>query len=186
VGLDKRLFLAVNHLSHQNAFLDAIMVFCAQYIPFILAGGLIIAWFYPRARHAAFRAALSGAGALILAPIVGLLHYHKLPFVLGLGTPLITHAPNNGFPSDHASLCFGVAVSLLFSASPLGPYALVLALLVGFARIFVGVHFPTDVLAGAGLGTLVAGLVHLGGGWVDRIADLIQRWQNMILHREKG
>ena len=183
--LNEQLFLAINHLAHQNAVLDAFMVFSAQYIPLILALTLIGAWFWPRARRAAFRAAVSGAGALILAPLVGLLYSQARPFALGLGTQLIHHVADNGFPSDHTAVSFGVAVSLLLSGDVLGPYAFVLALLVGFARIFVGVHFPTDVLAGAALGTLVALLVHVLRHRIDRIADLITRVQNMIL-RKKG
>ncbi len=181
--LNEQLFLAINHLAHRNAVLDAFMVFFAEYTPLILALTLIGAWFWPRERRAAFRAAVSGLGALILAPVVGLFHYQALPFVLGLGSPLIHHAANNGFPSDHASVSFGVAVSLLFSGSRLGPYTLVLALLVGFARIFVGVHFPSDVLAGAVLGTVVALLIHFGRKWVDCVADWIHRVQTRVLRR---
>ncbi len=181
--LNEQLFLAINHLAHKDTVLDAFMVFCAQYIPIILALTLIGAWFWPRERRAAFRAAVSGAGALVLAPVVGLLHYQALPFVLGLGSPLIQHAANNGFPSDHASVSFGVAVSLLLSGSRLGPYAITLAVLVGFARIFVGVHFPSDVLAGACLGTVVALLIHFGRKWVDCVADWIHRVQTRVLRR---
>ncbi len=181
--LNEQLFLAINHLAHKNTVLDAFMVFCAQYIPIILGFTLIGAWFWPRERRAAFRAAVSGAGALVLAPVVGLLYYQVRPFALGLGTKLIHHVTDNGIPSDHTAVSFGVAVSLLLSGSGLGPYAIALAVLVGFARIFVGVHFPSDVLAGATLGTLVALLIHWGRRWIDHVADYIHRVQTRVLRR---
>lgn len=192
---NERLFLAINHLAHRNGVLDIIMVLSAQYIPFLLAALLLGAWFWRRARHvsAAFRAALSGLLALSIAPLLGLLHYQPLPFVLGLGEPLISHEANNSFPSDHASLAFAVAVSLLLSGDGLGPYALSLAVLVGFARLFVGVHLPSDVLAGALLGTLVALLIHLLGGQIDRLATSVYKVQQIVfkklrrhLHRGEG
>jgi len=178
------LFLAINHLAHHHNALDLIMILSAQYIPFLLAALLLGAWFWHGARHiyAAFRAVLSGLLALGLAPLLGLFHYQPLPFVLGLGRPLIAHEANNGFPSDHASLAFAVVTSLLLSRHALGPYALALAFLVGFARIFVGVHFPSDVLAGALLGTLGALLIYAFGRQIDRLADLTYKVQERILN----
>jgi len=76
-----------------------------------------------------------------------------------------------------------VGVSLFLSGSRLALYAITLAVLVGFARIFVGVHFSSDMLAGAGPGAVIALLIHVGGKWVDRAADVIYLAQTRILRR---
>ena len=182
--MNERLFLAINGLSHHSAFLDALMVFCAKYIPFILIAFVVYLWLLGNrsGRSAAFRATLGGGGALILARIVGVFHYQAIPSVLGLGRPLILHAANNSFPSDHVSFSFGIAMSLLFSGSAiLWPQAVFLAVLVAFARVFVGVHFPLDVLAGAIVGTAAAAIVHPLRRLSDPIADWFYRVQNRIL-----
>jgi undecaprenyl-diphosphatase len=65
------------------------------------------------------------------------------------------------FASDHATMAGAVAVGLLIVSVRLGAAAAVAALLMAFARVYVGAHFPVDVLAGLVLGGLVAGL-----GWL--------------------
>jgi undecaprenyl-diphosphatase len=183
--LNRQVFLEINGLAHHSAVLDQFMILCAEYIPFVLAALLLAAWFRGT-RHAAFRSAVSGGLGLGAAQLLGLVHYQALPFVLGLGRPLIIHAADNGFPSDHATLCFAVAASLLLSGSRLGPAAILLAALVGFARIFVGVHFPFDVLAGTALGTGVAFVVFVFGRWVDRVADRAVAVQSAVFRRLRG
>ena len=182
--MNERLFLIINQLSHHSAFLDALMVFCAQYIPFILIAFLVYLWIFGKTigRRAAFRAALSGGGALVLARIVGVFHYQALPSVLGIGRPLILHVANNSFPSDHVSFSFAIAMSLLFSGTAIfWPQAVLLAVLVAFARVFVGVHFPLDVLAGALVGTLASFIIHLLRSRSDLIADWLHRVQTRML-----
>ena len=182
--MNERLFFAINGLSHNSGFLDALMVFCAQYIPLILIAFLAYLWIFGKSvgRRAGFRAALGGGGALILARIVGAFHYQALPSVLGLGRPLILHAANNSFPSDHVSFSFGIAMSLLFSGSTiLWPQAVLLAVLVVFARVFVGVHFPLDVLAGALVGIAAAGIVHVLRMLSDPVADWFYGVQTRIV-----
>ena len=182
--MNESLFLAINGLSHHSSFLDALMVFCAKYIPFILIAFVVYLWLFGKrsGRNAALRATLAGGGALILARIVGAFHYQALPSVLGLGRPLIMHAANNSFPSDHVSFSFGIAMSLLFSAkASIWPQAVLLAVLVAFARVFVGVHFPLDVLAGAIVGTAAAGIAHPLRRLCDPVAEWFYRVQGRIV-----
>ena len=73
--------------------------------------------------------------------------------ILGL-IPLITPPTDYSFPSGHTAASFAVG-ALLFRKLPkrYGIPALVLAALIGFSRLYLGVHYPSDVLAGALLGT---------------------------------
>jgi len=67
---------------------------------------------------------------------------------------------SSSFPAGHAATAFAGAVLLSLLAPRLAPAFLVLATLIGLSRIYDGVHYPTDVLAGAALGALVgAGVV---------------------------
>jgi undecaprenyl-diphosphatase len=65
---------------------------------------------------------------------------------------------SSSFPAGHAATAFAGATVLCYVAPRLTPLFVVLAAAVGFSRIYVGVHYPTDVLAGAAIGLLVGAL----------------------------
>jgi undecaprenyl-diphosphatase len=64
---------------------------------------------------------------------------------------------SSSFPAGHAATAFAGAVLLSLVAPRLAPALLALAVLIGVSRVYDGVHYPTDVLAGAALGALVGG-----------------------------
>jgi len=76
-------------------------------------------------------------------------------------TRLIEKQSDYSFPSGHTAASFAAAV-ILFLQLPkkYGIPALILAVLISFSRLYLGVHYPTDVLAGAVSGTLIALAVH--------------------------
>ncbi len=81
---------------------------------------------------------------------------------------LIAPDPESSFPSGHAATAFGSAmVIFLREKGWLRWTVLVLAILMAFSRLYVGVHYPLDVLAGAAVGTLVAALTVWVGGKVE-------------------
>jgi undecaprenyl-diphosphatase len=59
--------------------------------------------------------------------------------------PLVPHAPDSSFPSDHTLVGVALAGALLFRAPRVGVCLVTLAVLVGFARVAVGVHYPSDI-----------------------------------------
>ena len=71
-------------------------------------------------------------------------------------------ARGTSFPSSHTAVAVAVVVALVpFVPRPLGIVAIVFAALVGWSRIYLGVHYPLDVLGGGGIGLAVGGLVLL-------------------------
>jgi len=67
-----------------------------------------------------------------------------------------------GFPSGHAANSFAAAVWLSGYYRVTKPYVLALAALIAFTRVYVGVHYPFDIVAGAAIGGGLAGLALLG------------------------
>jgi undecaprenyl-diphosphatase len=70
--------------------------------------------------------------------------------------PLVTPPLDGSFPSGHAATSFAAATVLSFARPRWAPAFFLLALAIGFSRVYVGVHYPLDVVGGAVLGVVVA------------------------------
>ena len=99
---------------------------------------------------------LAVAAAAVIGGIVG----RPRPFVVDPHVRLfLAHAPDPGFPSDHATAAFAIAAVLIVRLGRSAVPVLIAAAVLAVARVLVGVHYPSDVLAGAVLGTAVAALI---------------------------
>ena len=78
--------------------------------------------------------------------------------MLGVGDLLIKKPSEFSFPSGHTTSCFAAATAIFLHNKKWGIGALVVAALVGFSRMYLYVHFPTDVLVGVIVG-LIAGML---------------------------
>ena len=70
-------------------------------------------------------------------------------------TILVPRPGGWSFPSGHTASAFSAATPLLYTKNKLAPYAIALCILIAFTRLYLYVHFPTDVLAGAVFGSLI-------------------------------
>ena len=85
--------------------------------------------------------------ALLISQIISHSFYHPRPFVMEVGRTLIYHSPNGSFPSDHMLIFSTIAFSYFFSEKrSLGIILILLAWLVAWSRVYLGVHFPLDML----------------------------------------
>jgi undecaprenyl-diphosphatase len=92
---------------------------------------------------------------IILKPLIGRVR----PFAVNTAVELLTRAPTDAaFPSGHTACSFAAAFALKAAGSPLWRPAMVLAAVIGFSRLYLYVHWPTDVLGGIALGAAVGWL----------------------------
>lgn len=153
-------------LAHHEGGQDAAQAFNAWAI-FILVAVAGSIWFFgrpegaTRSKLAAVSAVASGALALLMNLVLSQLWFHDRPFVdHPRQTLLLTHhAADNSFPSDHASLAFAIAFAVLAFHRRIGLLLLLGATCIGADRIFVGVHYPLDVLASLFVGLSAALIV---------------------------
>jgi membrane-associated phospholipid phosphatase len=125
---------------------------------------LLWLWPAPSRRRAANQrvaasAVLSVAIAVAVAWVIGHLYFESRPFVKDGSTRLLVqHGADNSFPSDHVTFAAAIAGALLAARPHLGLGALTAAVAISVSRVFVGVHWPDDVVAGMAIG-LGAGLL---------------------------
>jgi undecaprenyl-diphosphatase len=178
--LDYQLFHWANDLAARHDSLEDPLKAYVQASELVFAAGVVALFFVagPRLRRAAVAAGFSAGLALGVAHFLAAAVDRARPFVDHPHAHLfLSHAPDPGFPSDHATGAFAIAFALVLRDRLTGIVALVLALLLSVGRVALGVHYPSDVFAGAVLG-LSAALVF----WlpalrerVDRLADALGR-----------
>ncbi len=142
------------------------------------------------AAHAAWRrasvaAVLSAGLGLAVGKVISELVDRARPFVADPGGVHLFsgHAADAGFPSDHATAAFAIAVAILLRKRGWGIAALVAATVLSIGRVALGVHYPSDVLAGAALGSAAALVL-----WapplrsrIDWLADAAgARWDRLV------
>ncbi len=118
-----------------------------------------ILWFMPQYKRTAEAALVSLAStgviiSLVLKPIFHRVRPYDSHEVL---VPLIPHPKDLSFPSGHTGASFSCAVVFLLRLpAPVGLLFVILAALIAFSRMYLGVHYLTDIAAGAGVGILCA------------------------------
>lgn len=153
----------IQHVA-QSPFLDRIMPFISSladkgFIWILLTLVLLCTKRYRRAGQASAIALIFMlfVGNIILKPLVGRIRPYDVNTIIAL---LIEAPTDYSFPSGHTFASFACACTLLLEDKRLGFPALVLAVLIAFSRMYLYVHYPTDVLAGILLGIAAAILGH--------------------------
>ena len=149
-------------------------------IVFLGARGRFADW-----RRACLAAVLSAGFGLAVGKVISELVDRARPFVADPhGVHLFAgHAADPGFPSDHATAAFAIAVAIFLRKRAWGIFALLAATVLSIGRVALGVHYPSDVLAGAVLGSAAALVL-----WapplrarIDRLADWIGAYVDRAL-----
>lgn len=155
--------------SFSGPFMDVLMkliTFLGDEGWFWIVSGVVLS-IIPKTRKIGFTVCLSMIFSLLvcnltLKPIIA----RTRPYDLIEGIELIISAPTDfSFPSGHSSVSFAAAVAIFMHNKKYGSLALVLAGLIAFSRLYLYVHFPSDVIAGSLLGALcgVAGFYAIRG-----------------------
>ena len=159
--MDWSLFNNINSLADRTGWAHGFMRGYARYAVGIFAILLVIAavlsWPRPKALARTLWAAAAPLVALVLnQPIANAVDrarpYASHPNV----SVLISRSADPSFMSDHSVVAGAVAAALCFVSWRLGLVAIVLAVSMAFARVYVGAHYPGDVAAGLAFGALIA------------------------------
>jgi len=137
---------------------EQLIVFSAKYF-FALAPFVATVFFFMLKKNLKIKflalSALSLSLSLSLAKLLNKIIVDPRPFVVNHIQPLIPHAPDNGFPSDHTLLVATIASIVFVFNKKLGIVIMVLAVIVGYSRVLAQIHHPLDI-AGSVLIAVVA------------------------------
>jgi undecaprenyl-diphosphatase len=188
---DASIFSFINGIAGKIPVIDEFFKGISNDYFSIIVACLVFIWLWLATRNAMQRdknqraviaAAISIGFANVLVALCGHFYYGPRPFneLPGGSVNLLFYKPtDSSFPSNFAAVIFAMATPVFMKNKRLGSSLLVLALLSSFGRIYIGIHYPLDVVAGAILGIL-AGFLSLG---ICRILRPMLIYLQIILRR---
>jgi membrane-associated phospholipid phosphatase len=187
--MDNSLFRWINRLAHRTGWAHGFFTSYAKY-GIVLFAVLLVAAYLDGRQHDDLRAVAGSvwsAGAALVALGIGQLIGGAIdrarPYEALTGVRLLVDKTTDfSFPSDHATAAGAVAVGLLLTNRRWGIVAAVLAVVMAFTRVYVGAHYPGDVIAGLALGGAVAAAgTALVVPLLTRIAERLSRTRFRVL-----
>ena len=165
--------------------LDELMVLIATYLILIIPLSLIALWLVGHRRRS-FTIFVITVAAIAIAQLLGLGFYHDPPHLQGYET-ILENDPENAFPSNHAASIFGFAAGTIYVRyRRFAGIALAFALLIGFARVYTGLHFPIDIAGGALAAALAVAVLVPSRPVVESVFVRIRALDDAIRERIPG
>lgn len=163
-GIDIQTLNLLNNSLGGRLWLDALARFFAVYGVYFFVAGLAVYWFVARNRLGARKSLVVAFTAFVLSrgiltEIIRFLFPRQRPFLQHEATQYVAKGNEPSFPSGHAAAMFAIAFAIYFYNKSLGKWLLLISLLVGIARVMVGIHFPSDILGGLVVGLFSAWVV---------------------------
>ncbi len=170
-ALDTQLLYALNALVGHSPLLDNLIVFCGDYLAYILGVSffvLVAFSAYPRRRQ--FEIILLGGLAAVIArfgidEIIRLFIHRPRPFSVLPVHYLFTDS-SWSFPSGHASFFFALSAVLYLYNRKWGTWFFIISTVIVLGRVVAGVHYPSDILGGAVVGVVTGYFTYHIGRWI--------------------
>lgn len=172
----------VNGFAGSNAALDSFMIDVSKYGVPLMVGLVIMQWWYglpkPATRHACVSAGASFALGLGLAQIMLLFIHRDRPYDAGISHLIIDKTVDWSFPSDHAIASSAIVFAWALNGMRRWLWVFVgLAVLICISRIYVGMHYASDILGGMAVALFTAWVVKAA----YKLDTRFDRWVTSLL-----
>lgn len=167
ISLDLRIFNFIHQLVGKSRLLDLLAIFFADYSGYLLALIALFLIFSPkkwkaRLYNLSFVSLVLLLSRGIITETIRFFYDRTRPFVEFGFTPLVNHDVQASFPSGHMAFYFGLAFALYYLGFRRWSYVFMSVFAVmGVARVFAGVHWPSDIIGGIVVAFLSAFIVKL-------------------------
>lgn len=162
--LDYYIFQQINKFAGRWVILDALGIFFAKYLGYFLIFFLLLFLFKNFKKYRSM--VIQGFSAAVLArlgftELIRFFWPKPRPFVGNHINLLLPHSVSSSFPSGHAAFFFGLSTIIYFYNKKAGYLFFLASFLISISRVFVGIHWPSDILAGAVIGLFSGWLIIL-------------------------
>lgn len=158
--------------------MNALIIFSAQYL-YLLVIAIAAVYFFTipkdQKRNFGLLLIISLPCIYLASRVAAIFYFDPRPFVMGHFVPLIPHAPDNGFPSDHALLTSAVASVVFVYNKKVSAVLWALTIIVGTTRVLAGVHHIVDIA-----GAIIISIL------VTDVIDYLLKKQKVFTYRYKA
>jgi undecaprenyl-diphosphatase len=163
MNFNLQVFNLINQFAGKNYFLDGLAVFFAEYLQYFIFAAVVIFLLvnFRKNLQAVISAGVSVFfSRIVITEIIRNIFFRSRPFVENQAILLINQSPEEAsFPSGHATLFFALAIAIYFYNKKFGIAIFISSILISLSRVFVGVHWPSDIFFGAIIGIISGWLV---------------------------
>lgn len=150
--MNMEIFNLINNLANKNAILDKIMILFSEYGPYISMAVIVVVFIlglkqrkYENRKIAVSTVVVTVINMIINIIVRSIFHVDR-PFVHNKVNLLLPHDSASSFPSNHATGTMSIALGLEKCNKLLSRMLTILSIIIGFSRVYVGHHYPMDVM----------------------------------------
>lgn len=161
-NIDLIIFKGINQFAGKMAWLDGLVIFFAKYFEYFLLSFLFLFLLknfkkYKNMIILCFCSAIFSR--FVITEIIRYFYFRSRPFIDYHVNLLLKHSNSGSFPSGHAAFYFAISTIVFFYNKKIGILFFLASFLISFARVFSGIHWPSDILFGALIGISLSWLI---------------------------
>lgn len=155
--MDYYLFQVINRLSGKNPILDKFMIFLSNKVRYVFMFVFLFLFLRKKFKKDLVKNSLfSIICAWFLHFIIHFFYFKPRPFIKHRVGILIPSKMDSSFPSKHTLLAFAASTSILLREKQIGVVMWILSILTGFSRVWMGHHYPSDIIFSAIIGSITS------------------------------